>query len=182
MLDHNSLKKLQRLNHSGFLISSGDDEQWHRQMLCVPHTLLITWKTQNQNYLQAAYERYVFLQTGTFWCSNGIKSISKNVFMKGSVFPVEVSWFKPSACFGLAKMFFSLVPERQTPADQSHYPTLFLCADPTRAERGLQTSLHWLPCTCAQQGLHGLCRRAFPTRCPIKTETSTNFWSCVTMM
>lgn len=113
---------------------------------------------------------------------SGIKSISKNVFMKGSVFPVEVSWFKPSACFGLAKMFFSLVPERQTPADQSHYPTLFLCADPTRAERGLQTSLHWLPCTCAQQGLHGLCRRAFPTRCPMKTETSTNFWSCVTMM
>lgn len=38
-------------------------------------------------------------------------------------------------------MFFSLVPERQTPADQSHYPTLFLCADLTRAERGLQTKL-----------------------------------------
>lgn len=43
-------------------------------------------------------------------------------------------------------------------------------------------SLHWLPCTCAQQGLHGLCRRAFPRCCPMKTETSTNFWSCVTMM
>lgn len=37
--------------------------------------------------------------------------------------------------------FSVLVPERQTPADQSHYPMLFLCADLTRAERALQTGL-----------------------------------------
>ena len=66
----------------------------------VPHALPSKLKDAGRikmTYSQHRKDIFVF-RLALFGGSNGIKQISKNVFIKGSVFSVEVSWFKHAAC------------------------------------------------------------------------------------
>lgn len=105
-LSHNSLplKKSQVTKCSVFLISGRDNEQRNCQGLhenpYVPHALPSNLEDAGRikvTYSQHRKDIFVF-SLALFGSSNGIKSISKNVFIKGSVFSDEVFWFKHAAC------------------------------------------------------------------------------------
>lgn len=90
------LKKSQVTKCSVFLISGRDNEQRDCQGLrenpYVPHTLPSNLKDAGRikmTYSQHGKDIFVF-SLALFGGSNVIKSISKNVFIKGSVFSVEV--------------------------------------------------------------------------------------------